>query len=114
MRTVYGRAHCVIAPFRQNGGKLVPTSVIEGLACGCPAVVTSHVGVAPLIAQYGAGEVCGLTPDSLARAIEQVRSAHQRMRVAARRLAEDRFDVAATVTAYRDVYHTLCGWPYAS
>jgi len=105
--TLYRSAACVVAPFEAHGGKFLPNSVIEGLACGRPAVVTRHVGLARWVAEYGAGAVCDDGPESLAAGIEATRRKHAEMRAAARRLAEDHFDIRRTLAEYGRLYESL-------
>lgn len=107
MPALYRAAGCVVAPFGAHGGKFLPNSVIEGLACGRPAIVTRHVGLAGWVAEYGAGAVCDESPESLAACIETIRRNHAQTRAAARRLAEDRFDVRRTVAEYERLYESL-------
>lgn len=52
---IYKKAHVIVAPFKENGGKSCPTSVIEGLAAGRPAVLGPGVGIRDIIVKKGTG-----------------------------------------------------------
>ena len=55
MRELYCKCHVVIAPFKKDGGKSCPTSIMEALACGRPVIVGPGVGIKGLIDEYGVG-----------------------------------------------------------
>ena len=55
MRELYSKCHVVIAPFKKDGGKSCPTSIMEALACGRPVIVGPGVGIRDLINKYRAG-----------------------------------------------------------
>src|SRR5439155_25391088 len=54
MHQLYGQHHFTIAPF-VNVGKPCPNSVLEGLACGRPALVSKYVDVGGVLEREGAG-----------------------------------------------------------
>lgn len=110
MSRQYAAGHVVVAPFRDlNRCKPTPNSVLEGLACGRPVVVTRQVGVAELIADGRAGLVCENEATSLAECLRQVQRQWSAMSTAARRLAEDKFAAGNFVNSYREIYAQVAG-----
>ena len=103
----YRRAHATIACFAPGVGKSAPNSVIEGLACGRPAIVTDTVGLAPLVAQTGAGVVTARCADALAEGIDQLRRNYRSYARRARPAAETWFGLEQFSAAYGRLYRDL-------
>jgi len=103
----YRRAHATVACFALGGGKSAPNSVIEGLACGRPTVVTDTVGLAPLVARTGAGVVTARDADALADGVEHLRRRYEAYARRARPVAEEWFDVRRFSTDYARFYRAL-------
>jgi len=51
----------------------------EALACGVPVLLSDQVGIADLVAKYGAGAITPLKVDAIAEAIIQMRSQRQNL-----------------------------------
>jgi len=72
MSTVYREFHFLVIPFtRSDGGKECPTSLIEGLACGLPVLISSVSPFAYFIEQHQCGVVFEPTPSGLIQAVEK-------------------------------------------
>ena len=72
MPAVYNQYHFTIVPYtRPDGGKECPNSLIEGLACGLPALVSSACRIAEFIERQRCGVVFDPTPPGLVNAIAQ-------------------------------------------
>lgn len=108
-----GRAHVGIAFLRMTPSKLAssPIKVAEYLACGLPVVLNDGIGdAAQLIRQAGAGHiVSSYEPRMLARAGAAIATlvTNDGAPRAARRLAEDVFDVKGGAIAYDRVYAAI-------
>jgi glycosyltransferase involved in cell wall biosynthesis len=107
MPTIYRDAHAVVSLYANGFGKSCPNSIIEGLACGIPAIVADTCGIATLIASSGAGVVTGRDPAQIAEAARAVRRSHHGFARAARQLAERAFDVRDFLEAYIRLYGDL-------
>jgi glycosyltransferase involved in cell wall biosynthesis len=90
-------------------GKSCPNSVVEGLACGCAAIVSDHCGIANLIARSEAGVSVAPTPVAVAAAMRRVAAARGAFAANARRLAQERFSLDTFVSRYRELYGLVEG-----
>jgi glycosyltransferase involved in cell wall biosynthesis len=71
MPTVYHAHHFTVIPYtRADGGKECPTSLIEGLACGLPVLISSVSPFAYFVEAHACGVVFDPTPDDLITAVE--------------------------------------------
>src|SRR5204863_1878868 len=76
MPAVYRSASAVACLYGPGFGKSSPNSVVEGLACGVPALVSDSCGLAPLVSNAGAGLAVARTPDQVASAANELRRSH--------------------------------------
>jgi glycosyltransferase involved in cell wall biosynthesis len=90
-------------------GKSCPNSVIEGLACGCPAVVSTDCGIAAEIAREGAGAAVARTPDAVAAALRDLARDPAGFAARARCLAVSRYADDVFLRSYRDAYDEVLG-----
>jgi len=109
MAAMYASAHAVVCAYAPGFGKSAPNSIIEGLACGRPALVTRDCGLAAVIARGRAGQSVGRSPLDLAAGIEALRDSYDEYAFAARRLAESRFDAARFCADYVGIYGEIAG-----
>lgn len=108
MARQYEGAHVVIAPFTDaSRAKPSPNSIIEGLACGRPALVTSTVGLADLVAEYRGGLVCPPSSDAIVERLDRLEDDWARYSRAARNMAEALFDNHRFVESYRRLYEDV-------
>jgi glycosyltransferase involved in cell wall biosynthesis len=71
MSSVYRDHDFTVIPYTiPEGGKECPTSSVEGLACGVPAIISSKAAFAEFVADHKCGVVFDPTPDNLVAAIE--------------------------------------------
>jgi len=71
MARVYNEHHFTVIPYtRPDGGKECPTSLVEGLACGVPGLISSVSPFAYFVAEHKCGVVFEPTPSSLVMAVE--------------------------------------------
>jgi glycosyltransferase involved in cell wall biosynthesis len=71
MSRAYREHHFTVIPYtRSDGGKACPTSLVEGLACGIPVLISSVAPFAYFVAEHRCGVVFEPTPSSLVAAVE--------------------------------------------
>lgn len=71
MPLTYNEYHFTVIPYtRPDGGKECPTSLVEGLACGLPVLITSVAPFAYFVAEHRCGVVFEPTPAALVAAVE--------------------------------------------
>jgi len=108
MPAQYQRSHAVVAPFTDASRcKPAPNSVIDGLACGRPAIVTREVGLAPLIDDKRAGIVIATDAESLAESIDRLQAAWPEFSSRARATAEQCFGIERFLHDYTMLYGEL-------
>lgn len=100
---LYGRHHAVVAPFR-TVGKPCPNSILEGLACGRPALVSRYVDIAGLLEREGCGVAFEPTAEGIASAFRELVGRYDELRPGARPCAERHFNLERTVSSYRAIY----------
>jgi glycosyltransferase involved in cell wall biosynthesis len=97
-------ASCLVLPsYNENFGM----AVIEGMAAGCPVVVTEEVGLADVVRESGSGLVASGRPGDLAKAIASVvRSPESRreMGAAGVRTTRERFGWPAIARQVQALY----------
>jgi glycosyltransferase involved in cell wall biosynthesis len=109
MAAVYQGVHATILMSRDGFGKACPNSIVEGLACGRPAVVSDGCHIADVIASGEAGMAVPRHPRAVAEAIERLKRDGESRRRAARALAEARFSKVTFLAAYKAAYERLAG-----
>lgn len=109
MVSEYQRAHATICAYAQGFGKSSPNSVIEGLACGRPAIVGPAVGTSALIEEHGAGVVIRRDVEGLVAGINDLRQDVAACGLRARRLAETHFGVETFTARYAELYNRVLG-----
>ncbi len=108
MAAHYHAAHATFLPFNDpRRCKPAPNSLIEGLACGRPGIMTQHVGLATIVAEAGAGICCEGGVEEIIEAIDRLRADWNTASRCARQLAERRFGVNDFITAYTQIYEAL-------
>jgi glycosyltransferase involved in cell wall biosynthesis len=71
MPSIYSEHHFTVLPYTQpDGGKECPTSLVEGLACGVPVLISSVAPFAYFVAEHRCGVVFEPTPSALVAAVE--------------------------------------------
>ena len=107
MQLLHGGMHAIACCFDGGRAKAAPQSLIEGLACGRPALVTRDCGLSELVEEHSAGVTSAPRGDALATAVDAIRSRLPAMSRAARALAEERFDRVDFLARYRALYDRL-------
>jgi glycosyltransferase involved in cell wall biosynthesis len=106
MALVYHEADAVACLYEPGFGKSCPNSIIEALACGVPALVSTTCGIAGLVSREGAGIATPRNPADVAEAARTLRRERTQFAAAARRVAERHFDVTQFVDAYARLYES--------
>lgn len=107
MREYFARAHATVAMFARGAGKACPNFVIEGLACGRPAIVSDESGLAGLVDAAGAGIATARRVPALSEAVDRLKSEWFIRSERARALAEAHFDERQFVARYEQMYQQL-------
>jgi glycosyltransferase involved in cell wall biosynthesis len=111
MRRYYASADAVVVLFNRAGGKACPNSVLEGLACGRPALLTEDCAVAPLLQRSGAAIVAERTLEALSLGVERLRLSLESLTSRARAVAEELFDIERFQRDYSSLYDELLDAP---
>jgi hypothetical protein len=91
-----------------------PMSVLEAMSVGVPVIVTDSCGLAPFIAESGAGLVCDSSVEALSAAMRRFveePGLRASSATAAVGLARERFSMYAVTSQLEDVYQSLTGHP---
>jgi glycosyltransferase involved in cell wall biosynthesis len=108
MPSVYRDHHFTVVPYtKPDGGKECPNSVIEGLACGLPALVSSATPFSDFVATHKCGIVFEPNPSSLVAAIDEGLAQYQMLSNNAASIAREFFShttmFGKLAQVYRDV-----------
>ncbi|MBI5136402.1 MAG: glycosyltransferase family 4 protein [Nitrospirae bacterium] len=105
MAAVYGGYHFTVIPYTTpDGGKECPNSVVEGMACGVPVLISRAAPFAEFVVRHGCGEVFDPEPDALARAVERGMSRWPELAARARNTARMLFSEQRMLARYRELY----------
>lgn len=107
MPEVYRGADAVACLYADGFGKSCPNSVVEALACGVPALVSTGCGIAGLIGGAGAGLTVARRDEAIAEAVQTLREQRRGFANRARMLAERHFDIRTFVATYHALYREL-------
>lgn len=107
MELVYATVHVVASCYKPGFGKAAPNSILEGLACGRPALVSDTCGIADLVRHHRAGVVVGLDWRSIVRGLRDLQASLPEYAAAARRLAVECFDADRFRAQYAGIYERL-------
>ena len=81
----------------------MPNAAVEAIACGLPVVTTPEAGIAEVVAEHGAGSVCGRDIEDLAAAIAETFEQIEPRRRAALGL-RDRFELSHITAQWLGLY----------
>lgn len=113
MPSAFASAHAVVAPFAPGCGKSCPNSIVEGLACGRPAIVSPSCGIASLLVREGAGLAPPRTVAALDGALERLRTRYREYASRARALAVQRFSLDGFIRMYLGIYDEVVASAHA-
>jgi glycosyltransferase involved in cell wall biosynthesis len=104
----YRNCHATIAPFTDASRcKPVPNSLLEGFACGRPAIMTDLVGLADVKGVSDANVVCRADVESVCSAIDQLQVGWPMRSRRVRELAEDQFSERRFIREYEVFYESV-------
>ena len=105
MAEMFQRHHFTIIPFTSpTGGKECPNSLVESMACGIPALVSTCASIAEFVDKTSSGVCFDPHPSSLLRAIDEGMSRWDSLSQNARKAAEKYFSLDATLNSYATLY----------
>ena len=105
MAEMFQRHHFTIIPFTSPvGGKECPNSMVESMACGIPALVSTCAPMAEFVDKTSSGVCFDPNPASLLRAIDQGMSRWHSLSYNARKAAEKYFSLDAALSSYAALY----------
>jgi glycosyltransferase involved in cell wall biosynthesis len=108
MPHVYSAHHFTVIPYtRPDGGKECPTSLIEGLACGVPVLISSVAPFAYFVAEHRCGVVFEPTPSSLVAAVETGMRQYAELSTNAVKAAQHSFSEENMLHKVGCVYQTI-------
>jgi glycosyltransferase involved in cell wall biosynthesis len=107
MYEIYRQSHATVICYRQGFGKSAPQSILEGLACGRPALVSTTCGIARLVADRGAGVAVSRDIESLVSGVAVLRDNLPALAAGARSLAEQCFGLERCCRTYEELYDQL-------
>ena len=108
MSQEYRGHHFVVIPYTaRHGGKECPNSLIEALACGVPALVSSACPFAYFVETHGCGVVFDPTPANLVKAIEKGLGEYSRLSSNASQSAKRYFSQAGVLKKYEAIYRDM-------
>ncbi|MDX9703639.1 MAG: glycosyltransferase family 4 protein [Candidatus Auribacterota bacterium] len=105
--SIFNNMDCMVVPFRKNGGKPCPTSVLEACACGLPVISGEGVEIRDLLANENAGINVDNNPESIAFAIDRIRQNYSFYSSSARACAENFFSLKQFFENYREIYEEV-------
>ena len=111
MAGAYAGAHAVVCLFAEGFGKSCPNSIVEGLACGRPALVARTCGIAELVGRAGAGIVTPRETEAVVRALRRLAASLEEHSQRARVLAEKVFGIDTFRRSYAEIYEDLAARP---
>ena len=108
MSALYPRFHFTVIPYTTaDGGKECPNSLVEGLACGVPVLISRSAPFSGFVAEHKCGVVFEPTPEGLQKALEIGMENRRALSVAARETAESCFSRSWAMDAYAELYRTV-------
>ncbi|MDP3698712.1 MAG: glycosyltransferase family 4 protein [Nanoarchaeota archaeon] len=109
MNFQYAQVHCTIIPYLQLDEylKTMPTSAIESLAAGKPVLVSSQTGIAEIIKKEKCGVVFEPTPESLLKAVEEIKKNYVVYQKNCRKTAEKYFSQESFLKKHEEIYNSV-------
>ncbi|GJM43889.1 MAG: hypothetical protein DHS20C21_07310 [Gemmatimonadota bacterium] len=105
MSRIYPSFHFTVIPYtRADGGKECPNSLLEGMACGVPALVSSAAPFSGYVREHDCGEVFEPTAEGMAAAVSRGLSRWETLSKNARTATEQDFDRLVMLRRYEEVY----------
>jgi glycosyltransferase involved in cell wall biosynthesis len=105
MSTLYRQHHFTVIPFTTpDGGKECPNSLLEGLACGVPVLISSVAPFAGFVARHDCGEVFDPTPEGFKAALDRGMSRWQLLSANARSTASANLSQDRALARYGEIY----------
>lgn len=108
MEDLYRNCDFTVIPYtRTDGGKECPLSLVEGLACGVPVLISSVAPFASFVEANGCGIAFEPNPQSFARAIDAGWSRYSELRAGALACARQHFDRQSVYRRLESLYDVI-------
>jgi glycosyltransferase involved in cell wall biosynthesis len=105
MEDLYRRHDFTVIPYTTpDGGKECPRSLIEGLACGVPTLISEVAPFASFVAGQDCGRIFRCTPEGFVDALERALAVYPLISSNATRVARANFDLRGTLREYGRIY----------
>lgn len=109
MNEVFSQYHCTIIPYTRLDEylKLVPLTVLESLAAGKPVLISSRTGITNLIKKEKCGVVFEPEPESLIKAVKEIKKNYRKYQKNCRKTAERYFSEKLFIKGYGKIYSEI-------
>lgn len=109
MARMYSQYHFTVIPWmRHDGGKELPNSLVESIACGVPVIITSRSPAANFVAREHVGVVCPSTSNGIITGVSEGVRNYDYYRGNAYRTRSRFFDISRWISKHREIYgHVL-------
>ena len=109
MDLYYAKTHCTIIPYtiQDDFLKLIPNSAIESLAAGKPVLASTKTEIAQIITKEQSGLSFEPTPESVIKAIQQIKENYTVYHKRCTSIAKKYFDQQKYMREYTKIYHEI-------
>jgi glycosyltransferase involved in cell wall biosynthesis len=108
MSSLYCDYNFTVIPYTtSDGGKECPTSAVEGLACGLPALISSQAPFAEFVVEHNCGIVFDPTPSSLVAAVEAGMRQYGKLSTNAVKVAHKHFSLQRSLQRIAQLYRDI-------
>lgn len=108
MSCEYKNADFTVIPFtHRDAGKPCPNSMVEGMACGLPVLISERSPMAEFVRENACGAVFGLSGDSIRKSFEWACRNYEELSTNAANVARTRFGAQEQYREMRAIYEEV-------